>query len=219
MISWEELLWIGVIMNNYQYERDLYQRGYHYIAGVDEVGRGPLAGPVVATAVIMPRDCYIEGVTDSKKLTAKKQAAFKQQIEEQALAISTIFIDERKIDEINIYQATKLAMKQAILSLDVKPDYILIDAMKLELDIPSMAIIKGDQKSFMIACASIIAKQARDEFMNTLDKIYPQYQFANHKGYPTKAHVQAIEQYGVLDIHRKTYAPVARELAKKSLKD
>lgn len=194
---------------NYQYENEQYQLGKKYIAGVDEVGRGPLAGPVVAAAVIMPKDCYIEGVTDSKKLSAKKRALLKKEIESKALAIGIAFIDEKTIDEVNIYQASKLAMMEALNKLQTKPDVVLVDAMPLELEVPSISIIKGDEKSFMIGCASIIAKETRDDFMIELDKKYPEYQFAKHKGYPTKAHIEAVYKHGILDIHRKTYRPIS----------
>ena len=194
---------------NYQYENEQYQLGKKYIAGVDEVGRGPLAGPVVAAAVIMPKDCYIEGVTDSKKLSAKKRALLKKEIESKALAIGIAFIDEKTIDEVNIYQASKLAMMEALNKLQTKPDVVLVDAMPLELEVPSISIIKGDEKSFMIGCASIIAKETRDAFMIELDKKYPEYQFAKHKGYPTKAHIEAVYKHGILDIHRKTYRPIS----------
>ena len=200
--------------DNYQYEKEQYQLGKEYIAGVDEVGRGPLAGPVVAAAVIMPKNCYIEGVTDSKKLSAKKRALLKKEIESKALAIGIAFIDEKTIDEVNIYQASKLAMIEALKKLQIKPDVVLVDAMPLELEVPSISIIKGDEKSFMIGCASIIAKETRDDFMIELDKKYPEYQFAKHKGYPTKAHVEAVYKYGILDIHRKTYRPISDILKK-----
>ena len=195
--------------DNYQYEKEQYQLGKEYIAGVDEVGRGPLAGPVVAAAVIMPKNCYIEGVTDSKKLSAKKRALLKKEIESKALAIGIAFIDEKTIDEVNIYQASKLAMIEALKKLQIKPDVVLVDAMPLELEVPSISIIKGDEKSFMIGCASIIAKETRDDFMIELDKKYPEYQFAKHKGYPTKAHIEAVYKHGILDIHRKTYRPIS----------
>lgn len=202
--------------NNYQYETELYNDGKIYIAGVDEVGRGPLAGPVVAAAVIMPKDCYIEGVTDSKKLSAKKRALLKKEIESKALAIGISFIDEKTIDEVNIYQASKLAMLDALSKLEVTPEVVLVDAMPLELEMPSISIIKGDELSFMIGCASIIAKETRDDFMIELDKKYPEYGFSKHKGYPTKAHIEAVYKYGVLDIHRKTYKPIS-EMIKKEM--
>ena len=197
-----------VIIDNYIFERKLHDEGYTLIAGVDEVGRGPLAGPVAATAIIMPKDCYIEGVTDSKKVSPKKRKELKKQILEKAIAVSTIFINEKIIDEVNIYEATKLAMYQAINGLDPKPDYVLIDAMPLDLDIPHESIIKGDEKSFTIACASIIAKEARDELMDEFDQKYPEYGFKQNKGYPTKKHRNALLTYGITPIHRRTYGPV-----------
>lgn len=197
-----------VIIDNYIFERKLHDEGYTLIAGVDEVGRGPLAGPVAATAIIMPKDCYIEGVTDSKKVSPKKRKELKNQILEKAIAVSTIFINEKIIDEVNIYEATKLAMYQAINELDPKPDYVLIDAMPLDLDIPHESIIKGDEKSFTIACASIIAKEARDELMDEFDQKYPEYGFKQNKGYPTKKHRNALLTYGITPIHRRTYGPV-----------
>lgn len=199
-------------IDNYQFERKLHSEGYTLIAGVDEVGRGPLAGPVVASAVIMPVDCYIEGVTDSKKISEKKRKELKAKIMEKAIAVSTIFIDEEVIDEINIYEATKVAMLKAINSLKPAPDYVLIDAMPLEFDIPHESIIKGDLKSYAIACASIIAKEARDDFMKELDKEYPQYGFAKNMGYPTKMHREALIKYGATKVHRKTYGPVTKVL-------
>lgn len=198
--------------DNHEIENNLYLKGYQMIAGTDEVGRGPLAGPVVAAAVIMPKDCYIEGVTDSKKVSEKNRKILKDLIVEKAIAYQVIFIDPKKIDEINIYEASRFAMTLAIKGLSVKPDYILTDAMKLDLDVPSEAIIKGDEKSFTIACASILAKVARDDYMVELDKEYPMYGFAKHKGYPTKMHINAIKEYGILSKHhRKSYAPVAKE--------
>ena len=199
-------------MNNYKFEEQYYNEGKVYIAGTDEVGRGPLAGPVVATAVIMPKDCYIEGVTDSKKLSDKKRKALKEEIERKALSVATVFISEEEIDEINIYEASRLAMTQAIKGLTPKPDIVLSDAMPLHIDIETLPIIKGDQLSFTIGCASIVAKVIRDDYMDLMDKKYPEYGFKKHKGYPTKAHIEAINKYGVLPIHRKTYGPVARKL-------
>lgn len=199
-------------IDNYQFERKLYSEGIEYIAGTDEVGRGPLAGPVVATAVIMPKNCYIEGVTDSKKITPKKRKELRKEIETKALSIVTVFIDESKIDEINIYEASRLAMQKAIRGLNPKPQIILADAMPLNIDIESISLIKGDEKSFMIGCASIIAKEIRDYYMDLLDKKYPGYGFAKNKGYPTKAHMVALKELGVLPIHRKTYSPVTKLL-------
>lgn len=201
-------------MNNYSFETKYYQAGKKYIAGTDEVGRGPLAGPVVASAVIMKEGCYIEGVTDSKKLSEKKRIELKKEIEKKAIAIATVFISEEEIDQINIYEASRLAMIKAIKGLVPKPDIIFSDAMPLNIGIENLPIIKGDQLSFSIACASIVAKVTRDEYMNILDKKYPEYGFAKHKGYPTKAHLEALEKYGVLPIHRKTYSPVEKQLLK-----
>lgn len=200
---------------NYEYESRLIEQGYSLIAGTDEVGRGPLAGPVVAACVIMPKNCIIEGVTDSKKVSEKNRKILKAQIEEKAIAYKVVFIDPKKIDEINIYEASRLAMTTAINTLDVKPEYVLADAMPLYIDVPTEAIIKGDEKSFTIACASILAKVARDDYMVELDKLYPEYGFAKHKGYPTKQHMEAIKQYGILDMHhRKSYSPVQDEALK-----
>lgn len=197
-------------MNNYEFESKYYKEGKKYIAGTDEVGRGPLAGPVVASAVIMPKDCYIEGVTDSKKLSAKKRKALKEEIERKALSIVTVFIDEGVIDKINIYEASRLAMTKAVSGLYPKPDLVLSDAMPLHMDIENLPIIKGDEKSFVIGCASIIAKETRDEYMDMMDKKYPGYGFSKHKGYPTKVHIEALNKLGILPIHRRTYNPVSK---------
>ena len=201
-------------MNNYEFEQKYYDLGKEYIAGVDEVGRGPLAGPVVSAAVIMPKDFYIEGVTDSKKLSEKKRIMYEKLILENAISVGISFMSEKVIDEINIYEASRKAMIDAISKLEVKPDVVLVDAMPLNIDIETESIIKGDEKSFMIACASVVAKQARDKYMDELSKIYPEYGFEKHKGYPTKAHKEALKKYGVLDIHRKTYKPVQEVLSK-----
>lgn len=201
--------------DNHEIEIRLNNEGYELIAGTDEVGRGPLAGPVVAACVIMSKDCYIEGVTDSKKISEKNRKILEGIIKEKAISYKVVFIDPKKIDEINIYEASRLAMTTAINTLDVKPDYVLADAMPLFIDIKSESIIKGDEKSFTIACASILAKVARDEYMVELDKLYPEYGFAKHKGYPTKQHLEAIKQYGILDLHhRKSYTPVQDEALK-----
>ena len=202
-------------MNNLEFENKHYALGKELIAGVDEVGRGPLAGPVVACAVIMPKDFYIEGVTDSKKVSLKKRNEYEKIILENAIAFSIAFIDEKIIDEINIYEASRKAMIEAIDNLKVKPDIVLVDAMPLNIDIETESIIKGDEKSFTIACASIVAKQARDRFMDELAIKYPEYGFEKHKGYPTKLHKEALKKYGVLDIHRKTYKPVQEVLIRK----
>ena len=192
----------------YKYEKELYEKGIKYIVGIDEVGRGPLVGPVVAAAVILPKDFVLEGLTDSKKLSEKKRNLFFSYIKEHALSIGLGIISEDIIDEVNIYMATKLAMKEAISNLLVKPEYALIDAMPLDLDFPSTSIIKGDMKSISIAAASVIAKVTRDEMMYELDKKYPYYHFKDNKGYPTKSHVKAIVEYGIIKEHRKTFNPV-----------
>ena len=196
------------IIDNLKYEKDLYKGGIELIAGVDEVGRGPLIGPVVAAAVILPKNYKLDGLTDSKKLTEKKRDMYYEIIKRDAIAIGIGIKNENVIDEINIYEATKLAMKEAIDKLNVKPEHILIDAMPLELDIPTTSIIKGDMKSESIAAASVIAKVTRDSMMYELDKKYPEYGFGSHKGYPTKKHVEAIEKYGLIEGYRKTYAPI-----------
>ena len=202
------------IIDNYQYEQALYNEGYEYVAGIDEVGRGPLAGPVVASCVIMPKGFYVEGITDSKQVSLKKRLEFNQIILDNAIAVATVFIDEKVIDEINIYEATKKAMLQTLEEIKIKPEYVLIDAMPLDFNIPHASIIKGDAKSFMIACASIVAKIARDNYMDELDKIYPKYGFKKNKGYPTKAHREALLKYGVTEVHRKTYGPVKKAIEK-----
>ena len=199
---------MGVIMDNYEYERNLYLNGVNYIAGVDEVGRGPLIGPVVSACVILPKDFIPEGLTDSKKLSEHKRDYFYNVIKENALGIGIGIVSPEEIDEINIYEASKKSMMLAIKNCNHKIDHVLIDAMKLDLDIPSTSIIKGDIKSISISAASVIAKVTRDKMMYELDNKYPMYGFANHKGYPTKKHIEAIEKYGLIDGYRKTYGPV-----------
>ena len=198
------------LVDLYQYENELYDKGINYIAGVDEVGRGPLIGPVVTACVILPRDFKCDGLTDSKKLSEKKREEYFDYIMEHALSVSVGMMSEKVIDEVNIYEATKLAMYEAINNSKIRPEHVLIDAMKLEnLDMPSTSIIKGDAKSISIAAASVIAKVTRDRLMVELDLKYPMYGFKKHKGYPTKQHVEAIEKYGILDNHRKTFKPVS----------
>ncbi|MGS0973245.1 MAG: ribonuclease HII [Candidatus Izemoplasmataceae bacterium] len=193
----------------YKYEETLLSQGHLYIAGCDEVGRGPLAGPVVASAVILDPKYTIVGLNDSKKLSEKKRNELYQEILQHALAIKTVFIEAEEIDRINIYQASKKAMIDAINDLEIKPTYILSDAMPLsELGIPYESIIKGDTKSATIAAASIVAKVVRDQYMVDLAKEYPDYGFERHKGYPTKAHKEALIKYGITPYHRKSYAPV-----------
>ena len=201
-------------IDNQRYEKQLKKEGYNLIAGVDEVGRGPLVGPVVAACVILPDKFDLEGLTDSKKLSETKRDEFYEKIKNQALAIGIGVIDEKKIDEVNIYEATKLAMKEAIRTCNIKPDHILIDAMPLDIKIPTTSIIKGDIKSITISAASVIAKVTRDRMLYDLDKKYPMYDFKNNKGYPTKKHLDAIDKYGIIDEHRKSYGPVKKHLQK-----
>ena len=186
-----------------------YEKKYKgkIIAGIDEAGRGPLAGPVVCACVIMPmdEDKIIDGINDSKKLFAKKREQLYEKIVVTAVAYSIVEIDEKTIDEINILQATKLGMKKALESLKVKPDIVLIDAVKIDTVLPQENIIKGDALSYNIAAASILAKVHRDRLMVRLDEKYPEYSFAKHKGYGTKAHIQALKKYGKSEIHRESF--------------
>ena len=191
-----------------EYENELYKKNIKLIAGVDEVGRGPLAGPVVCAAVILKEDYENDKINDSKKLTEKKREELYDVIMGEALSVGIGISSEDVIDEINILQATKKAMTEAIKNLDIKPEHVLIDAVKLEdLDIPQTSIIKGDAKSISIAAASIIAKVTRDRMMVELDKKHPEYDFKNNKGYGTKKHIDAIRKSGIIKEHRKTFAP------------
>lgn len=193
-------------MVDYSIENEYREKGFNIICGVDEAGRGPLAGPVYAAAVILPSDCVIEGLNDSKKLTEKKREALFDEIKEKALAYGIASADEKEIDEINILNATFLAMKRAIASLSVRPDLALIDGnQKPHTDIEEVTVIKGDAKSMSIAAASVLAKVSRDRFMLEMAEKYPQYEFARHKGYGTKLHYEKIAQYDVCDIHRRTF--------------
>lgn len=200
-----------------KYEKELYKKNISLIAGVDEVGRGPLVGPVVAAAVILPKNYELFGLTDSKKLSEKKRDAFYEILQTDAIAIGIGVISAKIIDEVNIYEASKLAMKEALSNLKIKPEYVLIDAMPLDLDVDSTSIIHGDALSLSIAAASVIAKVTRDKMMYDLDKIHPEYGFAKHKGYPTKQHLQAIKKYGVLDNYRFSYKTVKNVVEEKSL--
>lgn len=199
-------------MDLYQYERELNEKGIKVIAGVDEVGRGPLIGNVVAACVVLPVNFKLEGLTDSKKLSEKKRNEYYEVICKEALSIGIGRVDEKVIDEVNIYEATKIAMRKAIddANKKLKLEHVLIDAMKLDIDIPTTSIIKGDAKSISIAAASVVAKVIRDKEMYNLDKVYPMYDLANNKGYGTKKHLKAIEEYGICKYHRLSYAPVAR---------
>jgi ribonuclease HII len=197
-------------MANRDYENKYIKMGHRYIAGVDEAGRGPLAGPVVIAAVILPNNYNNDLINDSKKLTQKQRSELYGEIIKNALAYKIVTIDEATIDKINIYQASKLGMINAIKALKHPLDLVLTDAMPIgELKVEVVSLIKGDSKSISIAAASILAKVTRDELMNNLHKIYPQYGFDKHKGYPTKAHLAAIEKYGITKYHRLSYKPVA----------
>ena len=200
--------------DNLKYEKELYKENVTLIAGVDEVGRGPLVGPVVAAAVILPKNYQLEGLTDSKKLSEKKRDYFYDIIKRDAISIGIGEVSPKEIDEINIYEASRKAMIKAINNLSVKPKHILSDAMPLNLDIPTTPIIHGDLLSINISAASIIAKVTRDRLMYELDIKYPQYGFKKHKGYPTKMHLEALKKYGPLKNYRFTYKPV-RDLIEK----
>lgn len=189
-----------------EYERALYAKGYEFVCGIDEAGRGPLCGPVVAAAVILKKDDHIEGVNDSKKLSEKKREQLFETIKERAVAWSVGIVDEETIDNINILEATRLAMKKAVEGLSTKPEYALVDAeKKVPIDVPYLPIIKGDALSESIAAASIIAKVTRDHMIIDLDKEYPEYGFAKNKGYGTKEHTEAIKKYGLCKAHRKSF--------------
>lgn len=202
-------------IDSLKYEKELYEKGIDLIAGVDEVGRGPLVGPVVTAAVILPKGYILDGLTDSKKLSEKKRNEFYKIIMKDALSVGIGIKDNKVIDDVNIYEATKLAMYEAIDKLDVVPEHILIDAMKLEkLNIPSTSIIKGDLKSQSIAAASVIAKVTRDSMMYELDVKFPEYGFKDHKGYPTKKHIENLKKYGILDNYRFTFNPISALIEK-----
>ncbi len=188
------------------FENKAYGDGYSYVCGVDEAGRGPLAGPVFAAAVILPRGLIIDGVNDSKKLSAKRREELYEEIIEKSLAYNVASASQREIDEINILNATFLAMNRAINNLKIKPDIVLVDGNKLpQIDIDAKAIVKGDSLSESIAAASILAKVERDRFMINLSEKYPEYRFDKHKGYGTKLHVELIKKYGCSEVHRKSF--------------
>jgi ribonuclease HII len=191
-----------------QFEKNARAQGHRLIVGIDEVGRGPLAGPVVAAAVILPEKFQLLGVDDSKKLSAKKRDELYNEIQNQAISIGIGMVDHNQIDDINIYQAAKLAMSIALEDLSFIPDYLLIDAMKLDVKIPQESIIKGDARSVSIAAASIVAKVIRDRLMKDYAKMYPGYGFENNAGYGTKEHLNGLREQGICAIHRKTFAPI-----------
>lgn len=189
-----------------KFENEAHANGYKIVCGIDEAGRGPLAGPVCAAAVILPDGCIIEGVNDSKKLTEKKREALFDVIKEKALAYSIATADEKEIDEINILQATYLAMNRAFNGLEIKPDMALVDGNRdPQLGVPTLTVVKGDSLSMSIACASILAKVTRDRFMLEMADKYPQYQFEKHKGYGTKLHYEMLDEYGASEIHRMSF--------------
>lgn len=200
----------------YKYEKELYSKKIKYIGGVDEVGRGPLVGPVVACCCVLPENFVLEGLTDSKKLSEKKRNLFCDYIINHCIAYGIGIVSPEQIDKINIYQASKQAMLLAINEVrkQINLEHVLIDAMKLDLDIATTSIIKGDAKSISIAAASVIAKVTRDKMMYDLDQKYPLYGFKNHKGYPTKQHLEAINKYGLIEGYRKSYGPVKKIIEK-----
>lgn len=202
-------------INLYKFEDELLDKGFRNIAGIDEAGRGSLAGPVCIACCILPPFLRIDGINDSKQLTEKKREELYKIIIKQAIAYSVVFIHENDIDELNIYQATKKGMLESLEKISVKPDYVLIDAMPLgNISYPHEAIIHGDALSASIAAASILAKVSRDHYMEKMDIKYPNYGFKKHKGYGTKNHLEAIEKYGPCKIHRKTFAPINRYYSK-----
>lgn len=189
-----------------KFENEAYENGYTCVCGVDEAGRGPLAGPVFAAAVVLGRGQIIDGINDSKQLSEKKREALFDKIKEEALCYSIALVDEKTIDEINILNATFLAMKKAIEGLEIKPDFAMIDGNKTpDLDIDCEAVVKGDANSVSIAAASILAKVSRDRYMFEMAEKYPEYKFEKHKGYGTKLHYQMLDEYGPSEIHRQTF--------------
>jgi len=204
----------------YKYENELREKNISIIGGVDEVGRGPLIGDVVAACVVLPDNFVLEGLTDSKKLSEKKRERFYDIIMSEALAVGIGKVSPKEIDELNIYEATKKAMTIAINEVKnkINLEHVLIDAMPLQLDIPNTSIIKGDAKSISIAAASVIAKVTRDRDMCEVDKIYPMYDLIHNKGYGTKKHIEALKKYGITKYHRLSYAPVKENSNKKLIK-
>ena len=197
----------GSVADKLVYEKELLSAGYKLIAGMDEVGRGPLCGPVVCAAVIMPLEKadLIEGIDDSKKVSEKKRKILSEKIKEKAIAYSICEVSPEVIDEINILEATKLCMKNCIKTISIRPDALLVDAVKADFGVYTRSLIKGDALSYNIGAASILAKVYRDTMMEEYAKIYPEYGFEKHKGYGTKAHIDAIKKYGPCPIHRKTF--------------
>ncbi|MDD3623753.1 MAG: ribonuclease HII [Bacilli bacterium] len=196
-----------------KYDEKLHKEGYKVIVGLDEAGRGPMAGPLVVAGVALPEGIVIEGLDDSKKLSAKKREVLSKEIKEKALAYKIIFITEKEVDKINVLEASKKGMIEVLETINIAYDLSLSDAIKLPFE-NNIALIKGDQISYNIAAASILAKVARDEYMIELDKKYPEYNFKKHKGYVTKEHLELLNKYGPSKVHRKSFKPVAQ--AKKS---
>ena len=191
-----------------RYEKEIYAQGFQVIAGIDEVGRGPLAGPVVAAAVILPKGCKIKHLNDSKKIPKSKHEAIYHEVLEQAVAVGIGIKDAQVIDQVNIYEATKLAMLEALCKLEPQPQQLLIDAMKLDTPIPQQSIIKGDANSLSIAAASIVAKVTRDRLMSDFDQTYPGYGFAKNAGYGTSEHLEGLNSLGITPIHRRSFEPI-----------
>lgn len=222
--SWErkkekELLLEQQLAEMLTYEKRAWTNGKKWVAGIDEVGRGPLAGPVVSAAVILPEDFSLVGINDSKKLSLTKRDEIYEVLQSEAIAIGIGIKDAETIDQVNIYEATKLAMIEAVEQLSIQPDHLLIDAMRLPIPISQESIIKGDAKSVSIAAASIIAKVTRDRMMEKYDTHYPGYGFANNAGYGTKVHLEGLNQLGVTPIHRKSFAPVREAFIKQYQND
>ncbi len=192
-----------------KYDEKLHKEGYKVIVGLDEAGRGPMAGPLVVAGVALPEGIVIEGLDDSKKLSAKKREALSKEIKEKALAYKIIFISEKEVDKINVLEASKKGMIEVLETINIAYDLSLSDAIKLPFE-NNIALIKGDQISYNIAAASILAKVARDEYMLELDKKYPEYNFKKHKGYVTKEHLELLNKYGPSKVHRKSFKPVAQ---------
>lgn len=203
-----------------KYERELYKNNITLIAGVDEAGRGPLCGPVVAGAVILPKNYHLEGLNDSKQLSEKKREEFYEILKKEAIAVGVGIVSAKEIDEINILEASRKAMYLAIEDLGITPEYILSDAMSLnDIDIPTRPIIHGDALSLSIAAASVIAKVTRDHIMIEMDKLHPKYNLKKHKGYPTKEHLEKIAEYGIFDEYRLSYKPVQKVLESRGKQD
>lgn len=199
-----------------QYEKKARKEGYELIAGIDEVGRGPIAGPVVAAAVILPKDFFVEGINDSKKMSSKQRNDLYETINKEAISIGIGVVSAEEIDELNIYVATKKSMLLALQNMDIQPDFLLIDAVPLHTLYPEQSLVRGDSLSISIAAASIVAKVYRDQMMEEYHKTYPEYGFATNKGYGTKSHLEAIHTYGPCAIHRRTFEPIKSILAKGS---